>query len=134
LWFTFTGSISAGGSAIADAVNGTAGVLDTFPLTGQIGSLVGMIIAKKVPVTTGTLSVIPYYTTGWGGAVTNYTTSYGLAAGTDNISVTFPFETFTFASGATTNNTSFLGISLTGSATYNQGTDSDCMVGLIVEI
>jgi uncharacterized protein YjbI with pentapeptide repeats len=134
LWFTFTGSISAGGSAIADAVNGTAGVLKTFPLTGQVGSLVGMIIAKKVPVTAGSLTVIPYYTAGWSGATTNYTTAYPLTVGTDNISYTFPFETFTFSSGATTNNTSFLGISFTGSATYNQGTDSDCMVGLIVEI
>jgi hypothetical protein len=134
LWFTFTGSIAAGASAITDAVNGTAGVLKTFPLTGQVGSLVGMIIAKKVPVTAGSLTVIPYYTAGWSGATTNYTTAYPLTVGIDNISYTFPFETFTFASGATTNNTSFLGVSLTGNASYNQGTDSDCMVGLIIEI
>lgn len=134
LWFSHTGNIVPAYQIDATPVNGTAGALKTFPLTGQIGSLVGMIIAKKVPVIAGTLGVIPYYTTGWGGAVTYYSTGYGLTTGRDNVSITFPFESFTFASGASTNNTSFLGISLIGSAGYNEGTDSDCMVGLIVEI
>jgi hypothetical protein len=134
LWFEHTGNIAPAFQIDATPVNGSPAGLMTFPLTGQVGSLVGMIIAKKVPVVAGTLVVIPYYTTGWGGAVTNYSNSYSLAAGRDNISITFPFETFTFASSATTNNTSFLGISLLGGTGYNEGTDSDCMVGLIVEI
>jgi hypothetical protein len=134
LWFSHVGNITAGGNVDATPVNGSPASLLTYPLTGQIGSLVGMIIAKKVPVTAGSLIVIPYYTTGWGGAATNYTSAYPLTVGIDNISYTFPFETFTFASGATTNNTSFLGINLLGSAGYNEGTDSDCMVGLIIEI
>ena len=134
LWFSHTGSIAEAFQIDATPVNGSPAGLKTFPLTGQTGSLVGMIITKKVPVSAGSLVVIPYYTTGWGGSVTNYTAAYSLAAGTDNVSITFPFESYTFASGATTNNTSFLGISLLGGAGYSEGTDSDCMIGLIVEI
>lgn len=133
LWFSHTGNIAAGASVNATPVNGFAG-LDTFPLVGAIGSLVGLIVAKKVPITAGSLGIVPYRTAGWGGAVTNFTTAYSLPTSTDNINITFPFETFTFASGVTTNNTNFLGISLVGSAGYNEGTDSDCMVGLVIEI